>query len=101
MEIDNARIRRFEDIRAEAGRFRKEIAHNVVRAEDLKNTSYELLLAYQELLEESVVLKEEMIVTKSEALSIFELGCKAEKLNGSNPVSISYNEERKLIFKLT
>lgn len=88
---------RFQSIILESRQFREECERSVTKSKALLEVSSSLANDTQEQLELSMILKEEMLSNKCEALSILKLGIEVETLNKSQPVSVNYWEELKIV----
>jgi len=95
---NKANAEEIAEILAESRSFRGECEKVCRVSKKLLNTSSGLIDEYQALMEEKMILLEEMIVKKSEACSIMEIGFgDSNALSRDDPAYISYMEERKIV----
>jgi hypothetical protein len=87
-------IDRVNKVRLESSKFRKACAKSMTKSKILVAVSSRLIDENQEQLEQSMILKEEMIANKCENLSIMEYVRKDKKLNNIHPL---YYKELRII----
>ncbi len=88
---------RVESILLESKRFREACAKTMKISKALSDASSRKIDENQMHLEQSIILKEEIIANKCEAISIAKHAIKGKKIHDFYPVHRSCNEELKMV----